>query len=706
MVGALLGNPLIRLAMDACPTALLVSDPDGLILYVNRMFTRYTGYNAAEAVGRTPRILKSGNTPIDVYREMWATIRSGRPWRGRILNKRKEHRFRLHGTPDTADNTYWSHLSIAPIMGSDREILGYIAAHLDISEQVRIERRRDFERNEARTRAEVSQILQSAQPFHDRLAASLDALLKLDELHVQQRGGIFLYSADRKQLDLAVHRGAFDNEFLERESSIAPGACLCGRAALSGEFLVSDDCFHDERHEHSFACMTRHGHYIVPLRANGEVLGVMFLYTDPNPSRDEARIDMLRSVGDALGVAIANEHLTQRLITARDEAREASIAKGAFLANMSHEIRTPLTAILGFAEMLTQDALPEAERRDAAETVHRNANYLLEVVNDLLDLSKIEAGKLLIERVPTRLTEVLDDVIDLLQYRAHEKNLELRLERGAHLPDWILADRTRLRQVLVNLVSNAIKFTHEGSVRIRVNAEERDAQHILAIDVIDTGIGMSPEQTQKLFHPFVQADSSTTRRFGGTGLGLTISKRFAEMMSGDVALVSSQPGSGAHFRFTLPIVDVHPAADARSPHVPTRAPTPTPRALEGYRVLLAEDGPDNQRLIRALLERAGAIVTLAVNGEEAIDRATDPTTASISVILMDMQMPVIDGYTATRALRERGKRTPIIALTASAMVGTREACLAAGCDDFATKLIDRNALIETIRRVTAADQTS
>ena len=388
-------------------------------------------------------------------------------------------------------------------------------------------------------------------------------------------------------------------------------------------------------------------------------------------------------------------------------AESSARAKSQFLANMSHEIRTPMTAILGFAEMLLGEAgidRAPPQRVEAIRTIQRNGEYLLALINDILDISKIEAGKLDVERIRCLPVEVLSEVVSLMQARAAAKNLPLTLEYAGGIPEVIHSDPIRLRQILINLVGNAIKFTETGSVRVVARlVEDTGRPSLLRIDVIDSGIGMRPDQIERLFTPFSQADSSTTRRFGGTGLGLTISKRLAEILGGSIA-VRSQPGRGSTFSISVETGDISAVKRVTDPRAAAASgrrsagEARVPSAPLDCCILLAEDGPDNQRLISFLLEKAGAQVTLAENGQVACDEALAAQAAGkpFDVILMDMQMPLMDGYQAARRLRSEGCRSPILALTAHAMEGDEEECLAAGCDGYLTKPIHRTTLIAAI----------
>jgi len=396
----------------------------------------------------------------------------------------------------------------------------------------------------------------------------------------------------------------------------------------------------------------------------------------------------------------------QQLIEARTRAEAATRAKSEFLANMSHEIRTPLTAILGYSDLLREDGetLRAPERRSQAlDTICGAGQYLLTVINDVLDLSKIEAGKMTVEKVDTPVLKILAEVVELVRPRAQGKGVDMRACLETPLPERMLSDPTRLRQILMNLAGNAAKFTESGQVKIAAREELRAGETRLLIDIEDTGPGLQPEVASRLFVPFSQADASVTRKHGGTGLGLAICRRLAELMGGTVSLARTAPGQGSCFRVDLPLVPM--PGSARIASLETRAAEAAPKAalpslrLSG-RILLAEDGRDNQRLVSLHLGRAGAEVHIADNGRLALEQIERAEAAGkpFDLLLTDMQMPVMDGYTLARTLRERGCTLAVVALTAHAMSEDRQRCLDAGCDDYSTKPIDRNALLEVCTR--------
>jgi signal transduction histidine kinase/CheY-like chemotaxis protein/HPt (histidine-containing phosphotransfer) domain-containing protein len=388
---------------------------------------------------------------------------------------------------------------------------------------------------------------------------------------------------------------------------------------------------------------------------------------------------------------------------------EASRVKSEFLANMSHEIRTPMTAVIGYADLLLDPSLGASERVNHLQTIRRNGEHLMTVIDDILDVSKIEAGKMTVENIPTSPSQVIVDVASLMRVRAVAKNLAFEIRYQGAIPETIHSDPTRLKQIVMNFVGNAIKFTDTGTIRILVRCDDPESQEPkLVLDVTDTGIGMTEAQMQRLFQSFSQADASTTRKFGGSGLGLLISKRLAKLLGGDIS-VESALGRGSVFRVSIPtgplegVPMVEGLAEAGLADNPAQATRRVASLPPSCRVLLAEDGYDNQVLVSTYLVKAGATVKVVADGLLAVEEATAALAAGkpYDLVLMDMQMPKLDGYGATSKLRLMKYDRPIVALTAHAMAGDRERCEKAGCDDYLTKPVDRAKLVALVARYTA-----
>jgi len=626
--------------------AVIITDAQGRITWTNEAFTKITGYTLEEALGKVPgHLLQCEKTDASAAETLRAAVRRGVGCRAEIINRGKDGR------------EYVLNIEINPLHDAAGTLTGFMAIESDITE----------------ARASAEKI---------KVATDL-----LEEAQAVTRMGNWSY-------DLAtgkVHWSKQVYSLFGRRESDGP---LDYAGVLSG-YHPDDARTHDDAVR---ACATEGKPYSLVMRTSG------LCSTEARHVRGEgrARFDASGKVIALFGTitdVTAEVKNREELQDARIQAEAASRTKSEFLANMSHEIRTPLTAILGYADLLRDDpSMPPDRRAETIDTIRSAGEHLLVVINDILDLSKIEAGKMSVERVPTALTSILHEVASIARPRAAGKGVNLTTTLASPVPDSILSDPTRLRQILLNLAGNAAKFTEAGSVTITVAEDRQSPGPTLVIDVEDTGPGMTPEQAGKLFQSFSQADASVTRRHGGTGLGLTISRRLAALMGGEVTLDRTEPGKGSRFRVRLPL---EPAPGAlivdQLDAVTGKTSKPLPRALLTLvgRILLAEDGPDNQRLIAHHLRKAGATVDVADNGRIALEMITNNPPGTYDLLLTDMQMPEMDGYTLARTLRSRSNDIPIVALTAHVMAEDRQRCLDAGCNDYASKPIDKNNLLST-----------
>jgi PAS domain S-box-containing protein len=592
---------------------------------------------------------------------------------------------------------------------------------IDITERRRME-------EYMRSLAEASVIL-SGSLDHE---ATLDAIARLlvptfgDWCAVELLGDdhkiqhVTVTHADSRKVDLALE---LRSRFPPLLDSGQPGVARAIRTGKTEVFVdLTDealrDLCHNDAHCRLLTELGMKSALVVPLMAREKMLGAITLVAATSLHRySESEIGIIQELALRCALAVDNARLyedvrrelaerrraEESLLEAHQLAEAANRSKSAFLANMSHEIRTPMSAIMGYAELLGRQ-LSDAELLRYVEIIRRNGGFLLEILNDVLDLSRIEAGRLEIERQRFSPHEIFLEVCSLMQVRADEKGLPLVLEFDGQLPESIESDPTRLRQIVINLVSNAIKFTEQGSVNVVVR--HVPGVPLLRFDVIDTGIGVSPDQVSRLFEPFTQADTSVTRRYGGSGVGLAICKRLVEMLGGWIE-VQSQPERGSTFSVAIstgpleevPLIDPqqHAAAEVQNGHA-------TRERLD-CRVLIVDDQPEVRYLVQNAIKEFGGETILASNGHEALEAIehAERTGRTINVVIMDMQMPVMDGYQATSKLRSSGCRAQIIAVTAHAMQGDRERCLDVGCDEYVSKPIDFRKLMTLIRRY-AKDQ--
>ena len=560
---------------------------------------------------------------------------------------------------------------------ADGVAIGLSGTHQDITEVKEAELALVDQVNQNVLMQAVASASNEAHTLHDVLVQANDLVLLHDDW---RRARAFDVVDDGSRVEPVYFSEADRLLDLETPEETAQELALANEALRRAESVWSED---------RLTIAFNVGYAGVPA-------AVITITSDPPLFRHQMIEAMVEAVALQLGRVAEREEAQRVVADARDAAMEASRQKSEFLATMSHEIRTPLNGIIGLNDLLTRTSLDDNQRRLAAG-VQVASRALLSVINDVLDFSKMEAGRLELEEVDFEVRPLLDEVVSVLAESARARGVTLEATCDDTVPVALSGDPTRLAQVLSNLLSNAVKFTDEGGVTATVTATSENDRTKLLVRVCDTGIGIAPEQVPGLFAPFTQADSSTTRLYGGTGLGLAISKEIVEALGGHIAYTPHEP-HGSVFTFTASFSNALQGLP-ESPRDRTEA-EPGSAAAGGVRVLVVEDNEVNQMVAVGLLEAMGYVVEVAADGELALEALRE---RSFDAVLMDVQMPRLDGYAATRALRALegdGRRTPVIAMTAAAVEGERERCLAAGMDDFLTKPVDAGALSAALTRWT------
>ncbi len=632
----------LSLAVEQSSSTIVITDRSGTIEYVNPTFCEVTGYSLEEAIGANPRVLKSGEHDDAFYRGLWQTVSSGQAWHGEMCNRKKN------------GELYWEQVSIAPIRDETGEITHFVAVKDDITER------------------------QAAAEELRRVSFLSDMALEMTRSgywHVDYRDPDYYYQSERAariageeiKPDGRYHlQDEWFSRLIEADPETAKLAAERYQGAIDGTYPTYDATYAYKR------------------PADGRIV---WLHASGSLVRDED--------GKALLMYGVYQDITELkqmqadLVRAKEAAEEATRAKSNFLANMSHEIRTPMNAIIGLSHLALKTPL-DRKQRDYVSKVHNAGTSLLGIINDILDFSKIEAGKLSLEEIPFRLDEVITSVSTLTAERAHDKGLELLVHVASDVPTQLRGDPLRLGQILTNLVSNAVKFTEKGEIHVRVGLLETTGDKVqLQFSVRDTGMGMTREQAAKLFQAFTQADMSTTRKHGGTGLGLTISRRLAEMMGGRIG-VESESGVGSTFSFTA-WLGVGPAA---------RHAQRLPERLPQLSVLVVDDNAAAREVLGDALEQVVSHVDMAASGEEALESVKQHDgSAPYDLVFMDWRMQGMDGLEATRLIQEDPsirRRPAVVMVTAFGREEVRDEAEKLGIEGFLVKPVTRSMLVDTL----------
>ncbi len=626
-----------------------VTNRDGQIIYANDKLCEISGYSRSELTYQSHDLINAGFTDDGFFQGLRDTVASGQVWRGEICNRNK------------SGQLYWVNATVVPLRDESGAISMYITIRTDITELRRME------------------------------ASIKDAEARLRHITNTVPGVVFQWHVHQTKYSFT-----FVSERVQEVLCIAP-ADLIADATLTTRQIVESDLAQVVAGVRAAAArrVSWRGEYQVRLPDGS----LRWISAEIVPESDLTPGGATIFTGIWQDITAAKQ-VAADLQKAKDAAESANRAKSDFLANMSHEIRTPMNGVIGMTELLLDTPL-DAEQTEYLHIVKHASQSLMRLINDILDVSKIEAGKLQIEHIPFNVQRCVSDALKALVFRAQEKGLRLVSEIDPDVPARLLSDPGRLRQVLVNVVGNAVKFTAQGEVLVRVQAQSLARSAVLLhVSVQDTGIGIAPDKLKTIFEPFAQEDSSITRKFGGTGLGLTICARLVEAMGG-TAWVESVLGQGSVFHFTIRAEsDAGSVSGFTAPQTlfSELAPLEAPPVLH---VLLVEDDLLNQKLAVTLLQRWGHTVRVVDNGLLAVEALAE---SGFDLVLMDMMMPVMDGLEATRKIRaaESGRRVPIIAMTANAMETDRQRCLAAGMDDYLAKPINTQVFKKLLQSYAAS----
>ena len=629
----------LSMALEQSQSAVMITDLDATIEYINQAFVNNTGYSREEIIGSKANRFKSGKTPKTTFESMWATLLNGNAWQGEIINMNKQGQEFIELT--------W----ISPIRSNNGMISHYLSVKENITER-------------KKTESELTKLSMALEQSQSSvMITDLDATIE----YVNQA---FITSTGYSREEIIGQKPSLlKSNKTPRSTYDAMWAALLAGKAWQGEVINLN------KQGEEFIELT----WISPIRkANGEVSNYLGVKEDISERKQK----------DAL------------LLAAKERAEHLAKTKSQFLANMSHEIRTPMNAIIGFSELALLKDMP-TEVTDYLKNINTASNNLLVILNDILDLSKLEAGQMGLNLSPFSLPDLQATLHNLFIITAQSKGLALSINIASDVPDSLIGDSIRLRQVLTNLLGNAIKFTSQGAVTLNISLQQRDDQQArLLFAVTDTGIGISVEQQAKLFLPFSQVDDGYARNFEGTGLGLVISQDLVQLM-GSLIKVESQPGLGSCFsvELALPIAPLSTLASIKTPSntAPSVLHTET-ETLNGIKILVAEDDAFNQKIIQQVLKRLGAsLIVLANDGSEALATLEQD---DFDVVLMDLHMPIMNGFEAATEIRKRPRyaQLPVIALSASVTDEDRQRSLAAGMNDFIAKPINTNTLLSTLKQ--------
>ncbi len=656
-------------AVKQSPSVIVITDTNGNVEYINPKFTEITGYSFDEVIGHNPRILKSGEHPVEMYKELWDTISSGKTWHGEIHNKKKN------------GELFWEMASVSPIFDEKGHIINYIKVAEDITKQKRNEQIQSIIHN-------ISNAVITGYSSKNFLTLVKDELGKLIDTT-----NFFVASHDEKtdSISLPLHHDEKD-----KFATFPEGKTLTNYVIKTGKSLLAKKAMIEKLIKSGEVEQIGHLSKVwlgVPLKSHNKITGILAVqsYDDEN-AYDEADVKILEIISHQISLSLERLKAEEDLKLAKEKAEESDRLKSAFLANMSHEIRTPMNGILGFTSLLLNPDYSSEEKEEFIKMIHQSGQRMLDTVTEIVEISKIEAGIITTEWQEIHLNSILKEQIMFFSLEAQKKGLELVLEQ--QLPkdkSSIITDKHKFEAILINLVKNAIKYTDKG----RINVGAKLKNDFVEFYVQDTGIGVPKNRRKAIFNRFEQADIGDARAFEGSGLGLAISKAYVEMLGGEIRL-ESEENKGSVFYFTIPVKKEKKVKPMATSKEQTASNDNNAELFDKeLKVLVAEDDEESFVYLTIILKKYNWNIIRTATGRQTIEKFKEQP--DIDLILMDIKLPDLDGYKAARQIKAINPEVPIIAQTAYALEGDRQKALDAGCDEYIAKPIKKEILIEKIR---------
>lgn len=683
----------LSISVEQSPAAVEITDVEGNIEYVNDKFVEITGYKKEEVIGKNPRILKSGKTTPKTYLDLWQTLKKGETWKGIFINQKK------------SGEIYYEEAKISPILNQENKITHYVAIKEDISDRILSEK----EVLEAKEKAEdserkVKDLLVEMQMKNNEISELLAGAKKILEISSFEKTAKILFNSCKKltgakagYVALLSETGDENNVlFLDAggdDCSVDPNLPMPIRGLREQAYLNKEAIFDNDFSNSKWVEYMPEGHVVmrnvmfVPLIINKKAVGLIGLANKPS-NFNEADERIVSAFGELASLALFNSKNTEELRIAKEQAEESDQLKSSFLANMSHEVRTPMNGIIGFSQFLKDPDLTYENRMRYINIINESCQQLLSIVEDILEISKLETGQIEMLNEEFDPEEIINIVLDNYESICKQKGLELNYQKNILQKKFLFADKMKVLQILKNLMSNAVKFTHKGKIDIGL----KENKEYVEFYVKDTGIGIEENLKEKIFDRFRQAEKAMARNYGGTGLGLSIAKGYVGLIGGEI-WVESEKDKGSTFFFRIPyngnkILNAEPKIDNVNQPVIN---------FNKAKVLVAEDEEINYQYMKRVFNEIGINnIIRAYNGQEAINICEQGH--GINLIMMDLKMPIVDGFEATKKIKSMNLNIPIIAQTALAISGDKQKALDAGCDDYISKPIDYDHLLDIVRK--------